>query len=374
MINNFLNANRYGQGLGQNTQLLTQIGPGLLLTQAAIGCNSSETSSFALNAALYAGAFAAFWTFSACVGIWAARCRRSTPPQLSPTPLVPPDLNEKDLHDLSLIALMSPDKMPSLEEVTARLSPSGLALLKRYHDAFYSLQPIGKDLEEIASAVFSQVIPREPNGRMTAILDDAKWYQGTRVAVQVSTTPTENQISRARTLGLTLMTGGCLLIKGTRNLPGLLSSAFKGYHIFINNDGKPYYSLKPIDDEDPEEIVGLYRFIGEHTRAQGIMAEPAGIHFYRGEPRILFEILRGRRMFCVKNTDPDLPPGFEKKFDEVMSTQLQNHKRVYGRFGDDLVLEEDYMFICDNGLRIGLPVRVRKYIQSVKDGRVFRLI
>lgn len=284
------------------------------------------------------------------------------------------DLSENDWRELSFLALLNPEKMPSLAALATQSTPEERDVLKRFHTAFYSLQPVDKKLEKRAFQIFLDLIPREANGRM--IPHVPQWeHHMFPFTVHLNAPTTPAQITRAQALGLPLFTEGQLSLDGTRHHSGWLDSDFYGYHIFTASDGRRFYSLRPLyDDATAEDIVALYRFIAARTAAQGIMAKPLGVHFYRGEPRILFEILQGRRMFEMKNTDSELPFDFERKYDAVMSGHLCGHKRIHGRFGDDAVLNEDYMFICDGEFRVGLQVRVGDFIDSVRAGKVFRLL
>lgn len=283
------------------------------------------------------------------------------------------DLDEPSYRDLCDIAMLDRERMPSLVEFSSGLTPEQRDVLRRYRDAFFEPQPLPEDLEARAFRIFYDALPRSAaTGGLLAC-----YHPGEKrlhdLAIALNHQPTAAESARAQALGLLLFSGGRLAIEGTRHLPGWLDSTFTGYHTYTAEDGRRFYSLQPLDAVTPEDIVDLYRFIKERTLAHGIMAEPMGIHFYRGQPRILFEILGGRRMFGVTNKDTGLAPDFEARFDAVMSPRLLSHKRIYGRFGDDTVLEEDYMFINDGKLRIGLQVRVGEFIGSVKNGQVFRL-
>lgn len=281
-------------------------------------------------------------------------------------------LAEQDYHELSLAASMDPKLMPAFSQLESRLTPRDLAVLKRYHALFYGLQAVDQELEDRANHIFWNLIPRDSsNGGRLGMLPSG-YLDGKLLTIELDTRATPDQITRARHLGLPLKVGGRLKMAGQHNV-GRLLAHFPRYHHYYDNEGGEFLSLRPLYGATPEEIVDLYRFIEERTKAGGILSKLEGVHFYRREPRLLFEILKGKRMFNVENTDPDLPQDFERDFDSVMSTHLLRHKSAHGRFGDDVYLEEDYMYISDGRLRIGLPVRAGDFAKYVKAGKVFRL-
>lgn len=224
------------------------------------------------------------------------------------------------------------------------------------------------DTDRLSRLASSTLIIRNKNGGLASI--DGR-YEGEPIYIGTEQNPSKAQRAFVGALNLPFVTEGKIAARGSRETIGIFDPDNRGYAAFRTHSGDILMSLLPIDGANVSDVVELCCFIDEHTHAQGVMARPLGIHLYRGQLRVLFEMMKGRRFpSAARFGDEEVPAAIHAQYMHAITTAgigIPLDRYEHG------LIEADYMFIDEGRFRMGLPVRARLFADAVRRGNIFRL-
>lgn len=162
--------------------------------------------------------------------------------------------------------------------------------------------------------------------------------------------------------GLPVIDGGALATQGSRSY-SRFDTRLGGYVRFTMPNGQRVFSMAPIDG-DAFQALAAIRAFEQRTGRTDIMARPLGIHFFNGQPRLIFEDLGATRISSLA----DLPADQQAVMRSLLSDNIWN---IVERSGFNTIggryFEGDYIFLADGRLRLGLPVRAQTFGQHIDE-------
>ena len=168
---------------------------------------------------------------------------------------------------------------------------------------------------------------------------------------------------QASEAGLPIVDGGELAISGSRSVYQQFDTTLAGYARYVMPDGRRVFSMAPIEGNAFDALAAIRAFEARTGRTD-IMARPIGIHFFNGQPRLIFEDLGAARVARLA----DLPPDQQAVMRSLLSDDTWRRidaggfDAIGGRY-----FESDYVFFADGRVRLGLPVRSRTFQQHIDE-------
>ncbi len=160
-----------------------------------------------------------------------------------------------------------------------------------------------------------------------------------------------------RDSGLPVIDGGQLATHGSRTAYQTFDTQLAGYARFTMPDGRRVFSMAPIDGTVSDALAAIRAFEARTGRTD-IMARPLGIHFFNGQPRLIFEDLGATRVARLGDLPADEQAVMRSLLTDPAFQQVE--ARGFDSFGGRY-FESDYIFLSDGRVRLGLPVRSRLF-------------
>ncbi len=174
--------------------------------------------------------------------------------------------------------------------------------------------------------------------------------------------PTQWQ-RQAQESGLPIIDGGELATQGSRSSYQRFDTTLQGYARFTMPDGRRVFSMAPIEGNAFDALAVLRAFEARTGRTD-VMARPIGIHFFNGQPRLIFEDLGATRVGSLADLTAEQQAFVRGLLSQRTYQAIEDRgfNAIAGRY-----FETDYIFLVDGQVRLGLPVRARTFGQHIDE-------